>query len=200
VALIGLRLRDLRIKKDLTLKEVAEATGFAVSYLSQLERDMVSISVDNLERLANYYQVHLVYFFRGSESNPVSVTRAAEIEEVFSKPFEGPAAVTLLSNRPEARMEPMLVRIGPGFEEPHFRAHDAETILYIIKGQARLISENGEETILYAGDFISYENIPKRRLANLSEEEPLYVIAITDPPTNILEGADRNLPQINTDE
>ena len=64
---IGERLRLLRQKHGLTLQQVADETGFALSYLSQLERDKVSISVDNLERLANYFEVHMVHFFRTTE-------------------------------------------------------------------------------------------------------------------------------------
>ena len=144
MAWIGARLRELRVHRNLTLAQVAEETGFAVSYLSQLERDKVSISVDNLERLARYYEVHMVHFFRGPEESPVQVTRREEIQDSIEATGHGPAMVTLLASRPDARLEPMLLRIGPGQEEPHFRRHDADTLVYVLEGQARLVSESGE--------------------------------------------------------
>ena len=45
MAVIGAKLRELRQDRNLTLTQVAESTGFSVSYLSLLERDKVSISV-----------------------------------------------------------------------------------------------------------------------------------------------------------
>jgi transcriptional regulator with XRE-family HTH domain len=187
MASIGARLRELRINKSLTLNEVAEQTGFAISYLSQLERDKVSISVDNLERLAQYYEVHMVHFFRNPEASQVLVTRRSDILKSMNETGAGPAAVTLLANQPNARMEPMLVHISPGKEEPHFRKHEADSLIYILEGQATLISEEGEEIHLQQGDLAYYVNFPHRRVANASATAPLALIAITAPATSSLD-------------
>ena len=186
MALIGTKLRELRQERELTLQQVADATGFALSYLSQLERDKVSISVDNLERLAQFYEVHMVHFFRAPEESPVQVTRREDILESMESAGHGPAAVTLLANRVGARIEPMLIRIQAGQEEPHFRAHDADTLLYILEGRAVLISETGEENHLGAGDLAYYVNFPRKRVKNASSENSLLFISITAPPTSSL--------------
>ena len=187
MALIGTKLRELRQERNLTLQQVAETTGFALSFLSQLERDKVSISVDNLERLAQFYEVHMVHFFRAPEEAPVQITRRADILESIQAAGHGPAAVTLLANRIGARIEPMLIRIQAGQEEPHFRAHDADTLLYILEGCATLISESGEETHLETGDLAYYVNFPRRRVKNASAHDILLFISITAPPTSSLD-------------
>jgi transcriptional regulator with XRE-family HTH domain len=188
MAVIGARLRELRVARGLTLSQVAEETGFAVSYLSQLERDKVSISVDNLERLARYYEVHMVHFFRGPQEYTVRVTRREEIQAVAQSEGQGPAAVTVLASGPDARLETLLVRIGPGQEEPHFRQHVADVLVYVLQGEALLISETEEEQALAAGDMAYYVNFPHRRLANASREQPLLLMVITAPPTSTLDG------------
>ena len=184
---IGGKLRNLRQQKNLTLQQVAEETGFALSYLSQLERDMVSISVDNLERLAIFYEVHMVHFFRKPEETPVQITRRREIIESLQAAGHGPAAVTLLANRADARLEPLLIRINPGEEEPHFREHDADTLVYVFEGKAKLISEIGDEIELFTGDMAYYVNFPRRRVANADPNTPLLLIVITSPPTSSLD-------------
>ena len=184
---IGERLRTLRKKKGLTLQQVAEETGFALSSLSQLERDMVSISVDNLERLANFYEVHMVHFFRTAEETPIQTIRRDEIVDSMSLDASGPAAVALLANRADARLEPLLIKIMPNEEEPHFRSHDADTFLYVLEGSATVVSEIGEETELNAGDMAYYINFPRKRLANRSSDQPLLVLSITSPPTSSLD-------------
>ena len=186
MALIGTKLRELRQERNLTLQQVADMTGFALSFLSQLERDKVSISVDNLERLARFYEVHMVHFFRAPEEAPVQITRRADILESMQAAGHGPAAVALLANRVGARIEPMLIRIQADQEEPHFRAHDADTLLYILEGCATLVSESGEETQLEAGDLAYYVNFPRRRVKNASRQDTLLFISITAPPTSSL--------------
>ena len=187
MALIGTKLRQLRQERNLTLQQVADGTGFAVSFLSQLERDKVSISVDNLERLAQFYEVHMVHFFRVPAETPVQITRRADILESIAAAGHGPAAVTLLASHANARIEPMLIRIQPGQEEPHFRAHDADTLLYILEGTAILVSETDERTNLETGDLVYYVNYPRRRVQNASSSDPLLFISITAPPTSSLD-------------
>ncbi len=184
---IGLRLRELRLARGLTLEQVAADTGLSVSFLSMLERDKVSVSVDNLERLARYYQVHMVHFFSGEADSPVLVTRRADILRRLTENGEAPASVTLLVNRPNPRMEPLLVHIAPGREEPHFRQHEADTLVYVLSGRARLVSETGEETMLEQGDLAYYVNLPHRRFINASQSEPLTLVIITAPPTSSLD-------------
>ena len=184
---IGSRLRELRKSKGLTLQQVAEGTGFALSYLSQLERDKVSINVDNLERLANYYEVHMVHFFRMAEETPVQLIKKDQIESITQLGEESPAAVALLANRADARLEPLLIKLKPGEEEPHFRAHDADSLIYVLEGEALIVSEKGDQVELYRGDLAYYNNFPRKRLANPSSSQPLLVLAITSPPTTSLD-------------
>ncbi len=184
---IGLRIRELRQQRGQTLEQVAAETGLSVSFISMLERDKVSVSVDNLEKLANYFQVHMVHFFRNEAASPVQVTRRDEIVKSLALTSKGPATVTLLSNRPDARMEPLLVAIAPGKEEPHFREHEADVLLYVLEGDATLISEAGEEIELNQGDMAYYVNVPHRRVANASKKKQLLIIVITAPPTSSLD-------------
>jgi len=184
---IGLRIRELRQQRGQTLEQVAAETGLSVSFISMLERDKVSVSVDNLEKLANYFQVHMVHFFRNENASPVQVTRREDILSSLALTGKAPASVTLLSNRPDARMEPLLVAIAPGKEEPHFREHEADVLLYVLEGDALLISETGEEIELHQGDLAYYVNVPHRRVSNLSKKKHVLLVAITSPQTSSLD-------------
>jgi transcriptional regulator with XRE-family HTH domain len=187
MATLGTRIRELRVNRNLTLEEVGAQTGLSVSFLSMVERDKVSISVDNLERLAHFYEIHIVNFFNTPEESPVMITRRERIEECLDAKKNSQAAVTLLANKPDAKIEPLLVTIAPGKEEPHFRKHEADMLLYVLAGEALLISETGDQIELHQGDMAYYVNFPHRRLANASKETPLAVISVTAPPTSSLD-------------
>lgn len=184
---LGTRIRELRINKNLTLEQVAADTGLSTSFISLLERNKVSISVDNLEKLAHYFNVHMIHFFNAPNENPVFVTRTEQISENLHTLDASQATVALLANSSNARIEPLLVKIAPGMEEPHFRQHEADTLMIILEGSAVLISEKGEETLLNKGDIAYYINFPHRRVSNASQENPLVFITITAPPTSSLD-------------
>lgn len=184
MALIGARLRELRQNRDLTLKQVAQETGFSVSYLSLLERDKVSISVDNLERLARFYGVRMVHLFRGAEESPLLVTPREQIAQLAGQVEAGRSIFALLSDRADARLEPLLVAVGPGHGDPHFRTYEADMFLYVIEGQVRVISEKGEEVTLSAGDAACYFGFPARRIENASQTERALLLLISAPPTS----------------
>ncbi len=180
---IGARLRELRQNRNLTLQQVAEQTGFALSFLSLVERDKVSISVDNLARLARFYGVRMVHFFQGADESPILVTRGSEIMSQSRGAAAAGATFRLLARRADARMEPLLITIGPGHGDPHYRTHDGDSFLYVIDGQVRLLTE-GEETVeLAAGDCAYYFGFPGRRIENASTERAAIILLITTPPT-----------------
>ena len=60
---IGRRIRDLRKKKGLTLKQTARRTNLSVSLLSQIERAESSASVSSLFKVAIALEVKLTELF-----------------------------------------------------------------------------------------------------------------------------------------
>jgi transcriptional regulator with XRE-family HTH domain len=63
------------------LVELSRATGMGYSFLSGLENDKHSITIANLQKIANFFGVNLVYFLQQEEEYNVKVTRAGESEK-----------------------------------------------------------------------------------------------------------------------
>lgn len=187
--MIGTRLREMRQNRNMTLKQVADETGLSLSFLSLVERDKVSISVDNLERLARFYGVRMVHFFQSAEASPVFVTRRAQIKEHVGTAKPGQSAFGLLTNRADARMEPLLIKIGPRHGDPQFRTHDGDSLLYVLEGQVRLLSENADPLTLESGDAAYYFGFPGRRIENASAKEAALILLVTTPPTSLRDDA-----------
>lgn len=69
-ASLGADLRALRRARGVTLAELASAAGRSVGWLSQVERDMSTPSIDELTRLAQALSVPLSLFFGRSQAPP----------------------------------------------------------------------------------------------------------------------------------
>ena len=75
--LVGAHIRRRRRDRNLTLSAVAEVTGLNVGYLSQVENDKASPSLETLAALADALDVPLAWFLLDQSTAP-RVVRASE--------------------------------------------------------------------------------------------------------------------------
>jgi len=75
--LVGSQIRRRRRERDLTLSGVAELTGLNIGYLSQVENDKASPSLETLASLAGALDVPIAWFLLDTSVAP-RVVRAAE--------------------------------------------------------------------------------------------------------------------------
>jgi transcriptional regulator with XRE-family HTH domain len=68
---IGDRLRDLRIARNLTQGEVGRRTGLKGSYISRVESGYIVPGIENLEKIVRALNVPLYGLFYDSELAPV---------------------------------------------------------------------------------------------------------------------------------
>jgi transcriptional regulator with XRE-family HTH domain len=75
--LVGRHVRNRRRERGLTLAAVADATGLNVGYLSQVENDKASPSLETLAALADALDVPIAWFLLDQSVEP-RVVRASE--------------------------------------------------------------------------------------------------------------------------
>jgi transcriptional regulator with XRE-family HTH domain len=75
--LVGAQIRRRRRDRSLTLTQVAEATGLNVGYLSQVENDKASPSLETLAALAEALDVPIAWFLLEQSVGP-RLVRASE--------------------------------------------------------------------------------------------------------------------------
>jgi transcriptional regulator with XRE-family HTH domain len=75
---LGQSLRRLREDRRISLKVLAEQTGFSSSFLSQVENGQASPSISSMERIATALGVTLSQFFNHAEASRGSVVRGGD--------------------------------------------------------------------------------------------------------------------------
>ena len=79
---LGEKIKTIRKNKDYTLKQLSEITGLSIGFLSNIERDLNSPSINNLQQICSALGINLMEILDEEiASNPV--TRAAEREEIL---------------------------------------------------------------------------------------------------------------------
>jgi transcriptional regulator with XRE-family HTH domain len=150
---VGPRLRMLRQSMGIPLRELAERTGFSVSFLSLVENDKASPSVGSLERMAAAFGLSLAEFFQGAEELPYQILRAGERQSYTSEWSQ--TVVELLAQRPKGgALLPLILRMAPGGRSGKTpRVGLAEEFVLVMEGNVWLTTEEREEE-LKAGDSL----------------------------------------------
>jgi transcriptional regulator with XRE-family HTH domain/KaiC/GvpD/RAD55 family RecA-like ATPase len=135
---LGTRLRDLRTKRGLPQKELADLVGVTSSTISQIESNLIHPSLPALLKLAEVLSVDVSSLFRDPAQpagRPVFSIKEAAVVKLPSL-TEGEVEVKLLTPLDlEAKGEPYLIEIPPKrVLSSHFFMHKGEELGYLLKG------------------------------------------------------------------
>ena len=160
---LGEKVKDLRLLKRYTLRQVSGKTGLSIALLSQVENNAVSPPVATLLRIARALGVNIGYFFREEESKERAVVvRKGERRKAFRHmPAQhresGYTYEALAYTKNSKHMEPFLVEFEPKKkEEVAFLNHRGEEFLFLLRGRLAF-HYNQEEIVLEAGDSLDFE-------------------------------------------
>ena len=171
--LVGARIRAMRLRQQLTLRDVAERTGVSVSMLSMLERGVSTASVGTLVAVASALGVHMYDLFAhkdGADGSPV--TRLSE--QTVVRMGEGTTR-RVAHNDAAAGLELAINQydIG-GASGPSATHHDGREFGVLISGQLT-VELDGQSHVLEPGDVIAYSSDRPHRIANTGDEPAVAV-------------------------
>ena len=142
---IGDKLRRLRLQRGLTQEELANRCELSKSFISLLERDLTSPSLDTLADLLESLGSDLPTFFREKDEKLVFGS-----EDIFVK--EDPELMKgmirwLIPSAQKNQMEPILVEMGPGGETAEDDPHEGEEFGYVLSGTIRIVLGDRAERV-----------------------------------------------------
>jgi transcriptional regulator with XRE-family HTH domain len=170
--LVGRQIRRLRLERQLTLAVIAERSGLNLGYLSQVENDKASPSLETLQAIADAIGCPVAWFLIDS-APPPRVVRA----------WERPHRVTALGGRLEevdGRL-PRDLRIFEASIDPGARtglhAHGGEEHHLVLSGRLRA-TQGDHVTELGPGDYLLWDaTIPHD--VEVIGDEPVRVILVS---------------------
>lgn len=177
---IGSKIKDLRIEKGMTLKELSEKCDLSIGFLSQLERGLTTIAVDSLEKISKIFEVQLTYFFDFPRKKDVKILRSYE-KVVLDIDKSGFIHYLLTTNVDDKSFVPRLVEILPHKEEEEITCynHKGEEFVYVLEGILTLYL-NDEKYELYPGDSIHMLSTMAHNWANFTNKK-VKILAVHSP-------------------
>jgi transcriptional regulator with XRE-family HTH domain len=182
----GEKIREVRERRKMTLREVAEQARVSESLISQIERNRISPAIDTLLKIINILEIDLDFIFRDfNKDRPVNLVRANEKKRAV---IDGVAYEQLshtLSSSEEHAIEAYFLEIPPGGksgEEEY--GHIGKELGVIIKGKGECVV--GKRVFaLKEGDSISFSSDVPHQLRNTGTK-PLRAFWIITPPKRLL--------------
>ena len=165
---VGEKVKVLREKKSVSLKELADLTGFSTALLSQVENHLVSPSLGTMIKLAKALGVRVGDFFGETEGEPFAIVRKDERKAVSRFASKegvryGYSYESLGFEKKNRHMEPFIVTLEPAtIKTSKTSVHDGEEFIFVLEGEMEVILGTHTD-VLYPGDSIYYDsNIPHR--------------------------------------
>lgn len=173
----GERLRRLRQRAHKTLREVSEATGLSISFISALERGGSGASVASLRRLAAAYGVNMRQIFGADLPQNSALVRR---EERPAMVWENGIRFEEMASGEKA-MDPSYIYIPPHTGSEGFYSHEGEEFVYVVSGRMRVELKDREPYILNPGDTLYFASTTLHRW--WAEDEPVEAVYVNTPPT-----------------
>ncbi len=174
---LGERIKRMRRDGGISLKMVANETGFSEPFLKDVESGDVMPPVGALLKISRALGVDSGMFLKEEESEEEVRRR----EESYRKRTEAYTYTTLTPYAKNTHLKAFSVRIDPKSEHKGVEyQHEGEEFVYVVSGTVEiLVGENANR--LTAGESVHFNSGVTHKLSNLGEETAEMLVVLYVP-------------------
>jgi transcriptional regulator with XRE-family HTH domain len=180
---LGLKMRQIRKVRGLSLQSVARKAGVSIGLVSQIERGLTSPSIRSLRQLGAALDVPVERFFGGGdelELDCADIVVHPRNRRVLNLQGKG-ITMELLSPREAGTLELVLVTVEPGGSTGReFYDHEGDEAGLVLAGKIEMWV--GEKFfVIEEGDSFHFPSVTPHKLANPGEI-PAKILWANTPP------------------
>jgi quercetin dioxygenase-like cupin family protein len=179
---LGSRINKFRKQSGLTLQKLSELTDVSVGFLSNIERDLTSPSISNLQKICSALDIDLVKLIQPDEESK-TVVRAHQRRKMFYS--ETSKIKYELITEGNKKINGFCITMEKGADYGKVsHGHSSDELGIVIKGEMELTID-GDTYLLTEGDSIYIEaNLP-HSYRNLGDSECIsYWVLVGKVETN----------------
>ena len=170
---IGGTIRVIRKRKQLTIPQVAEGTGLSKGFLSNVENNKTSPSIETLHSIARFLNVPLTYLLLEKEQRMRIVRKGERQYTTFGKDN---LKIEHLTSKGGLRMSIVEFPIGAETGDKQ-TGHEGEEWHLVLSG--KVFAQQGEDTaIMEEGDTFGWNASVPHYVKNIGDESALVLIAL----------------------
>ncbi len=173
---IGDKIRNLRLKNNLTQSELGNRCDLTKGFISQLESDLTSPSLSTLEDILRCLGTSFQEFFSDEKKEKIVYKK----EDVIIKDFGDLRVFWLVSDAQKNEMEPVMVELESGMATEEEAPHEGEEFGYVLSGTISLVIGNTTYKIKKGESFYFQARTP--HYIQNSGKVQAKLLWITSPP------------------
>ena len=175
---IGKKIRALRLGNNLTQEELANRLELTKGYISQLENNLTSPSMQTLFSILEVLGTDVHQFFSLEQEQTVVFKK----DDFYEKENEQLKHMIswIVPNALKYEMEPIIIDIEPGGQSEIDDPHPGEEFGYVLEGQVVLVL-NKKRHVIRKGETFYYLANKEHYLINQSHQHT-KILWISTPP------------------
>lgn len=175
---IGKKLKELRLQKNLTQEELGERTDLTKGYISQLENNLSSPSLETFFFILEVLGTTPKEFF-DTEKERLQVVYTKQDVTIFDDAEKGFSTTWLIPDSNDKEMEPVMLTLEIDGEFKQFPPSLSETFGHVLKGTLEL--QLGERKYLVKkGQSFYFEATEYHQLHNAGSSTAKVLLVVTD--------------------
>ncbi len=180
---VGRKIRQIRMRKGLTLQGLADLTGLTKGYLSKIERSKDAPRIVTLQAITGALQVEIDEFFRDSDAHAGPSHNIDIVKSIHGRPDDmlatraGYSYRSLVHSFKGRYMTPLILRVQKGHTSSF--THDSEEFAYVLEGSITCCYE-GKEYPLEAGDSIYLDSRIEHSYVNKARSDAVLLAVVHD--------------------
>jgi transcriptional regulator with XRE-family HTH domain len=177
---IGQRIKRLRLANDLTQDELALRADLTKGFISLLERDHTSISIEALAQILEVLGSRLSEFFKNLEMGEQKVVFGSGERVLVEGKDDEETIELLIPGAQRNMMDPVLVTIGPG-QASRDSGHEGEEFGMVLSGTVILEMEGHKHQRVRKGECFYFKADRPHVIVNRGKRTAT-VLWVVSPP------------------
>jgi len=175
---IGSKLRDLRLENGLTQEELAYRLELSKGYISQLEHNLASPSMNTLFSILDVLGTDIAEFFSNRVEEKIVFKKSDYVLHENGELKHNISSI--LPNAIKYEMEPIVIELLPNGKSLLDDAHVGEEFGYVLEGEVTLVIHKKKYTIKTGESFYYLAN--KQHYLMNHTNKKAKVLWISTPP------------------
>jgi transcriptional regulator with XRE-family HTH domain len=167
---IGSKIRTIRKRKKMTIAQMCDATGLSKGFISNVENNNTSPSINTLQTIATFLGVPLPYLLLEKKQHMRVVRKNARTYTSLNN-----LKIEHLTSKGGLNMR--IVEFPPGSSIGEPNVHEGEECHLVLEG--KILAEQGEDSmILEEGDSFSWNASVPHFVKNIGDVKAVVLIAV----------------------
>jgi transcriptional regulator with XRE-family HTH domain len=182
IAAIGVKIRQLRKQRNLSLEELSRRSGVSATAIHKIERNGMVPTIATLLKLARAFDRPISYFVdEDAEPTPVVLIKADAREPVLTSK-QGLRLEGVSGPYGSFHLAAAMAEVEPGADSgPKAMEHPGEELVLLLEG-ALVFQVGGEELALDPGDAVHFRTDRPHRWRNPGDRPARAVWMTMRPP------------------